>query len=693
MKIRSPHNANQQPAFAFYVWWLTGFFLLLEISFFIQCNRIYLGDFTFVTHHLQIPSRILFAVAGFVCAQLLIHMAYVLLVWWVVFAILECFQDLKAHSGAVAIGVWSTGMLTILLANQYYFPNSKFAALTAVFFAKPIILTNVFYLFLSICLLLVIPLIKYVLTCLSQRLLYVLVLSALSVSGFAYWQQAGTLVAQIPNSAPALPNIILIGVDSLRPDFLSFFSGASSTPFLDKFLAQATVFTEAVTPLARTFPSWTGILTGRYPKEIGIRSNLADFQAIDLSDSLANILQQQGYHTIYATDETRFSNIDQRFGFAQMITPPIGLADFLIGTFNDFPLTNILINTRLGEWLFPYSYSNRAVFHTYNPDTFLSLIQRNLALRQSKPLFLAVHFCLPHYPYLWSGLPLATTTVWQRYQLSVERVDRQIQAMIVMLENKKLLRHALLILLSDHGEALELNGDRITSAASFYSTPLSRQMPKFYPPSLDSEEVDQSAGHGTDVLGLPQYHSLLAFRFYDEKVKQKAELVTGVVSLLDIKPTILRYLNHYKAISYRASGQSLLSRIMGEVNTLTEKPTHVFLESDYSPQAIRTVYPETRSVLLEGIALFQINPTSTRLTVKKEMAEMIIRSKQYADIYQNWMLALYPQEQNLRMPILVNLQTGAWTNDLQSELARHSPALEMYYALQQFYGTELAYFN
>ncbi len=35
---------------------------------------------------------------------------------------------------------------------------------------------------------------------------------------------------------------------------------------------------------------------------------------------------------------------------------------------------------------------------------------------------------------------------------------------------------------------------------------------RFYPPSLDKEEVNQSAGHGTDVLGLTQYHSLLAFK-------------------------------------------------------------------------------------------------------------------------------------------------------------------------------------
>ena len=72
------------------------------------------------------------------------------------------------------------------------------------------------------------------------------------------------------------PNIILVGVDSLSPDFLSYFGYGNITPFFDSFLDHASVFSEAVTPLARTFPAWTSILTGKYPSKIGIRYNFAD---------------------------------------------------------------------------------------------------------------------------------------------------------------------------------------------------------------------------------------------------------------------------------------------------------------------------------------------------------------------------------------------------------------------------------
>ena len=115
----------------------------------------------------------------------------------------------------------------------------------------------------------------------------------------------------------------------------------------------------------------------------------------------------------------------------------------------------------------------------------------------------------------------------------------------------------------------------------------------------------------------------------------------------------------------------------------------MFLESDYTPEAIRTVYPDARHVLLEGVELFQIDPLSTRLTMKESMSKMIIASKQYADLYDEWLLALYPQKKNVRIPILVNLISSEWTDDLSSSFAKQSPANRMLIALKRFYGSEL----
>src|SRR5262249_27009882 len=147
--------------------------------------------------------------------------------------------------------------------------------------------------------------------------------------------------------------------------------------------------------------------------------------------------------TVFATDETRFSNIDQRYGFDQVITPPIGLNDFLLGTFNDFPLSNLLINTWLGKYLFPHSYANRPVYFTYDPDSFLNLVKPVLGEARNKLLFLAIHFCLPHHPYLWASLPANEWDVVERYQQSIVRADQQLQDFFCLLQRYHLLDHAI----------------------------------------------------------------------------------------------------------------------------------------------------------------------------------------------------------------------------------------------------------
>lgn len=675
MQIK-PANTRNTNGLWFPIILLTVFFFLLELSFFIQCNKAYLSDFTFVSSHINIPSAILPGILYFMGAQFAVHAMYALLLWLSVVAVIQQFKLTPASDIKVIVGVALLGLLTVATANQYYFPNSKFAELTRLFLPVPIITQIAMLGFgLSSAALLAITLFYWV-----RRLPIVAAIVSVLYLAFIWWQYHPW-----PGSSPATeekPNIILVGVDSLRPDFLGYYGHGKATPFFDQFLNQASAFSEAVTPLARTFPSWVSVLTGQYPRQNHIRFNLASQQGVDLSNTLPAILRRHGYATVFATDETRFSNIDAAYGFDRVITPPMGLNDFLIGTFNDFPLSNLVVNSVLGKWLFPYSYANRPAYFTYNPDSFLQSLRVVLKNRQQKPLMMAVHFCLPHYPYLWSDLDGMQYSILERYEASVQRVDKQVGDFFQMLQQAHVLDHAVVILMSDHGEALELRGDRLTETSMFVHSD-HRKTPKFYPPSLDDEQINQSAGHGTDVLGLPQYHSLLAFRVYGAR-PVVSRTVPGVVSLLDIKPTVLQLLG---IAPLDCSGISLKGVLYGQRQLTLRQP--IYLESDYTPEAIRTVYPETRSVMLEGIKLFQIDKTSTLLTVKPEMGEMIIQSKQFATIYDHWMLALYPQSNVTQMPILINLATGQWTNDLQSPLAQHSPASMMLKKLRTFYGKDL----
>lgn len=664
----------------FYLLLLTGFFFLLEVSFFIQCNKAYLNDFQYVTDHLPIPLTVLPGILFFIIAQLVVHLGYCLLAWVVALGLVSL---TKQDTLAVGISVWLFGLFTMLLANQYFFPNSKFAELTAVIFAN----TKLTYMLLIGC------------SVICAILLFIATISIIP------WLVRGTRTQILPTasfllclifianyfyqpistspqdaSTAARPNIIVIGIDSLRPDFLSYNGGRAATPFLDNLLNRAVIFPQAVTSAARTFPSWVSLLTGEYPRQIGVRYDLADQEGINFSQSLPAILMRHGYSTIYATDETRFSNIDKNLGFQNIISPPMGLNDFLLGTFNDFPISNLLVNTKVGKWLFPYSYANRPGYITYNPDTFISLLKYEIPVIRHQPLFLAVHFCLPHTPYLWAGLSENNTDYLQRYVASLQRVDQQLNDFFKLLQENQLLQHALIVVMSDHGEALELSGDRITAKALYQGK---HPIPNFYPPSLDNEAVNESAGHGTDVLGLPQYRSLLAFLSYGDHSWPRKK-VNGTVSLQSIQPTVLNLIG----IQSTASALSLANIITKQ--TVKVLPEHIFIESDLSPRAIRTVYPEIHEAMLEGIHLFSIHPSTTRLTFKKEMGFKIIRSKQYADIYGDWILALYPTDKNSRIAILVNLKTGEWTDDMHSPLAKQAPVFQMYEKMKYFYQDELS---
>lgn len=680
MQTRSKPIVKDEGVFS-YLLLLTGFFFLFEISFFILCNKTYLGDFDFVSSHLNIPYTIIPGLLFFALIQIILHLAFCVVVWMLAMPVCAVFHLRTQQQLECAISCWLLCVVAVLLANQYFYPNTKMAELLGVFIINHFVALLTF----SMISLPVLGLALFAGWYWLSRLFYhcqsCFTVGLLLVISSSYLLLAPESRLTTDGGTAARPNIIFVGIDSLRPDFLSYFGSERPTPFIDSFLNEATVFSEAVTPLARTFPSWTGILTGQYPLEIGVRYNLATIQQSHLAAALPALLQREGYRTIYATDEVRFSNIDQSFGFDQLITPPIGLNDFLVGTFNDFPLSNLFVNSRLGHSLFPYSYANRPVFFTYEPNSFLQMLRSALKHPRQKPLFLAVHFCLPHHPYLWADLPATEFTAQERYAASIARVDRQLQDFFLMLQQYQLLNHAIVVFLSDHGEALELPGDRITERDLYVGK---GEPPLFYPTSLDNQAINQTAGHGTDVLGLPQYHTLLAFRTFGLKHNQVG-VVSGTVSLLDIAPTITELLG---LPAIKTHGESLQPYIWGNLKSVASHQP-IFLESDFTPDAIRTVYPETRQVLLEGIQLFQIDPVTTRLTVKPKMGEMIIHSKQYATIEGSWMLALYPQNQHLRIPILINLRSGQWTNDLASPFAQHAPVAVMLHDLSAFYGKEI----
>src|SRR5690606_35023139 len=118
------------------------------------------------------------------------------------------------------------------------------------------------------------------------------------------------------------------------------------------------------------------------------------------------------------------------------------------------------------------NYGNRAAAVTYEPESFLRLVRQGLAGRADKPLFLSIHSCLSHWPFTWArdGLQHRSSLPGQ-YRNSVQGVDRQLGELMGILKNNGLLENSLVVLLSDHGTALGLPGDRIISKERYTGDP------------------------------------------------------------------------------------------------------------------------------------------------------------------------------------------------------------------------------
>lgn len=96
---------------------------------------------------------------------------------------------------------------------------------------------------------------------------------------------------------PKYPNIILIGVDTLRADHLGCYGYKRSTsPNIDKIAMQGVLFENCIAPIPRTTQSVASIMTGRYPKNHGVRK-IRQFLP-EQETTIAEVLQHFGYETI-----------------------------------------------------------------------------------------------------------------------------------------------------------------------------------------------------------------------------------------------------------------------------------------------------------------------------------------------------------------------------------------------------------
>lgn len=625
-------------------------------------------------------------IANFFLAQLLVHLLYAILIWLIISFVGKFFRWNKSTTRNMGIVFWFIATIGILAANHYVFPYSIFSFLPELLAGSaPWIATPEKFQTLSLsigvvcAITLLIALLGFFVTLSKKPGLTTLFIIFLVASGsclFYYKTQQEANVAAVAEK----PNVIIIGINSLRPGVTSHFGSKDQlTPNIDKFLDKATVFRRAITPLGRIYPAWISILTGKNPQQTGAHFNLPNQAELKFKpeDLLSTKFQRAGYETIFTSDYQRYLNIRTRDGFDSIYSPGAGFNDFFLGTLNDLPISNFLNNTLAGRYLFPNSFMNRAVDKLYYPETYVKYLRHKFQQKTPKPLFLVANFSLPHWPYAWAKFPNDTPSSddsnIQRYKASVNMVDWQVGEFLRLLHKQGELDNAIVVMLSDYGQSFGLPQDIFINKQNYVGDP--NKIPQEV---LNTIMDPKSAiGNGTNITSIGQFHILLAIRTYGKEANIVKD-VNEITSLIDVAPTILEYSNMQAA---DLAGVSLMPFLQNS-GTVDLPQRQLFLENGLSFDWQKLYSEKMDDSIKHGLKYFNIDSSTGFASLKKDLVPKLMLKKQRAVIQAPWMLALIPQADGAEpIKLIINLKTGKWTDQLNSGFANQAPLSDMLQAL------------
>lgn len=544
---------------------------------------------------------------------------------WIIYAtsigITELLKIKKLAANFLAAAIL---IILIQTLNSAIYPISATAFPITINQANLIILTSF-----------IVLLIFFLIACLRhQKILWQAIIFTFACSTFYWFPQSAHVTQETSLISEAKPNIIIIGIDAVRPsDLKQFGSHRNVMPFLDSLLMESEVFQRNYTPAARTHAAWVATLSGRYPYHNGVRFNLTEDHYIDKQRLITHSLKEQGYYTVWGLDERRFNNIDESYGFDKIVGPKLGSAEFVITKLSDIPIINLISNTQIGKYLLPYIYINRGNYVTYNPYQFNDEIISSL--KTEKPFFLAAHLCLPHYPFinnLMNSIVEEENLLghYKNYLSMLELSDRQLANLFGKLKSEKHLENTIVYIISDHGEGF---------------------------PGIDKELINgnnlskfktSDFGHGTNVLTLSQYHTLLArINFNGGRASSTFAKNNKLTSLIDIAPDIE---SRIKTTSkYLFDGEPL--------NKISPSRS-IILESSFSNKAISSSRINQLAVLQQSADAYYVDDNG-RLLLRGSLYKELSRAKQRALISNDdIMVALFPDEKE--SAFIVDIPKNTW---------------------------------
>lgn len=598
------------------------------------------------------PWPVARAISGFLGATLLAHLGLalgLLLAWRGLSPLIPADRRSRRN---LALLLLVSGLATILLWNAALYPYSIYVNGQGTLTTHPAMAALRYGLtgFLLVSALLGLALaLRRPLATFGTRLRQHNALLASVVTGVVL---AGALGWWLGGDGPAepggQPHVIIVGIDAVRPDYTGLVAPQTSlTPNVDAFFASAASFPRTITPMGRTYVAWTSLLTGQEPVTHGRRFNLMPGPPDWPDHALPDYLGATGYRSVYATDDRRFANFDQRHGFDTVIGPKTGVSDFLIASLNDVPLNNVLLATPAGRWLFPHTYANRAAASRYYPVYFDDLLARGIGDVDDGPLFLAAHLALPHWPFFWADShEIAADELppdfHPNYARSLIRADQQFAALMALLEARGYLDNAIVVLMTDHSEEHWHEDDWWQAA------------PEVTRASFQSS----SAGHGAHALSMLQNRVFMAWRGYGALAGAiKPGTRPAWASLTDITPTLLDGMLDHQPPA--ADGISLWQYITTNNADSPAPRRHLFIETGFTPPAILSGNPDLGELVRQSMGYYDVLADG-RLTLRERMLPGLIRDKQRAVVRDGWILGLVPGRPGGTLAVVGHIASRQW---------------------------------
>ena len=272
-------------------------------------------------------------------------------------------------------------------------------------------------------------------------------------------------------AAPAnVPNVILIGVDTLRADHLGAYGyAAAKTPSIDALAREGIRFADAFSQASWTRPSFATIFTGLYPSSHGAMHK-ADVLP-DRDDTIAEVLAKGGYYTVGFPNN---ANISPGFNFGQGFVDYHYLAPDLF-FWADEPAAQLTFYSGLRLVRERFLARRVNVYNYYQPaevvtDTAIHWLDSPPA--QQGPFFLFLHYMDPHDPYFVHPFdgegyarvanpnPPADVAAKYRglYDGEIAYLDQHLGRLFADLKRRGLWDRTLIVLTGDHGEEFQEHG-------------------------------------------------------------------------------------------------------------------------------------------------------------------------------------------------------------------------------------------